>query len=73
MTEQNKGKGDCDEQCQSYQDESRSFTHRFLNSAQGVRRPVKREKPHVTRAFQEEFRMFLEKYGVEYDEAYVWD
>ena len=28
---------------------------------------------HKTRTFQEEFRMFLEKYGVEYDEAYVWD
>jgi len=28
---------------------------------------------HRTRTFQEEFRMFLKKYGVEYDEAYVWD
>ncbi|EEF62138.1 conserved hypothetical protein [Pedosphaera parvula Ellin514] len=31
------------------------------------------EKHHATRSFQEEFRMFLKKYGVEYDEAYVWD
>jgi REP element-mobilizing transposase RayT len=31
------------------------------------------EKHHITRTFQEEFRMFLKKYGVEYDEAYVWD
>ncbi len=31
------------------------------------------EKHHRTRTFQEEFRMFLKKYGVEYDEAYVWD
>lgn len=31
------------------------------------------EKHHETRAFQDEFRMFLKKYGVEYDEAYVWD
>ena len=28
---------------------------------------------HKTRTFQEEFRMFLERYGVVYDEAYVWD
>lgn len=31
------------------------------------------EEHHRTRTFQEEFRMFLKKYGVEYDEAYVWD
>jgi putative transposase len=28
---------------------------------------------HKTRTFQDEFRMFMKKYGVEYDEAYVWD
>ena len=31
------------------------------------------EEHHRTRTFQQEFRMFLNKYGVEYDEAYVWD
>jgi putative transposase len=31
------------------------------------------EKHHETRTFQDEFRMFLKKYGVEYNEAYVWD
>jgi putative transposase len=31
------------------------------------------EEHHKVRTFQEEFRMFLKKYGVEYDEAYVWD
>jgi REP element-mobilizing transposase RayT len=31
------------------------------------------EEHHRTRTFQEEYRMFLKKYGVEYDEAYVWD
>ena len=31
------------------------------------------EENHRTRTFQEEFRMFLNKYGVEYNEAYVWD
>ncbi len=31
------------------------------------------EDHHKTRTFQDEFRMFMKKYGVEYDEAYVWD
>ena len=31
------------------------------------------EEHHRTRTFQEEFRAFLGKYGVAYDEAYVWD
>jgi REP element-mobilizing transposase RayT len=31
------------------------------------------EEHHKTRTFQDEFRMFLKKYGVEYDEAYLWD
>lgn len=31
------------------------------------------EEHHKMRTFQDEFRMFLKKYGVAYDEAYVWD
>jgi putative transposase len=31
------------------------------------------EEHHRKRTFQEELRMFLKKYGVEFDEAYVWD
>jgi len=31
------------------------------------------EKHHLARTFQDELRMFLKKYGVEFDEAYVWD
>ena len=31
------------------------------------------EQHHRTQTFKEEFREFLEKYGVEYDEKYVWD
>jgi len=31
------------------------------------------EEHHRKRTFQEEFRMFLKKYGVKYEEAYVWD
>jgi putative transposase len=33
----------------------------------------KQQEHHQTRSFQEEFLMFLKKYRVEYDEAYVWD
>ncbi len=28
---------------------------------------------HAKRSFQEEFRLLLKRYGVGYDEAYVWD
>ena len=31
------------------------------------------ESHHAKRSFQDEFRAMLEKYGVDYDEAYVWD
>ena len=28
---------------------------------------------HRTRSFQEEYHAFLTKYGIEFDERYVWD
>ena len=31
------------------------------------------EEHHRTRTFQEEYRGFLRKYGIEFDERYVWD
>lgn len=31
------------------------------------------EEHHRTRTFQEEYRAFLTKYGVAYDERYAWD
>jgi putative transposase len=31
------------------------------------------EEHHRTRTFQEEYRVFLQRYGVEFDERYVWD
>jgi len=31
------------------------------------------EDHHKTRSFQDEYRAFLKKYGVEFDERYVWD
>lgn len=34
---------------------------------------ARQEEHHRKASFQEEYRRFLEKYGVEYDEQYVWD
>jgi hypothetical protein len=31
------------------------------------------EEHHRSRSFQEEYRDFLGKYGVKFDERYVWD
>lgn len=39
-----------------------------------VRRYIEdQEKHHCTISFQDEFRLFLSKYGIGYDEHYVWD
>jgi REP element-mobilizing transposase RayT len=39
-----------------------------------VQRYIAGQKEHHRRvSFQDEFRAFLKKYGVEYDERYVWD
>lgn len=39
-----------------------------------VRRYIRNQREHHRKqTFQEEFRLFLEKYEVEYDERYVWD
>jgi len=31
------------------------------------------EEHHRVKTFQEEYRLFLSKYEIEYDERYVWD
>ena len=31
------------------------------------------EEHHRTRTFQEEFRLLLQRHGIEFDERYVWD
>jgi putative transposase len=33
----------------------------------------RQEAHHRSLSFQEEYRRFLERYEVEYDERYVWD
>jgi putative transposase len=41
---------------------------------EAVRRYIADQKDHHrTRSFQEEFRRFLTKYGIAFDERYVWD
>jgi hypothetical protein len=37
---------------------------------QYIRNP---EEHHRQQTFQEEFRAFLDRYGITYDERYVWD
>jgi putative transposase len=34
---------------------------------------IRQQKHHKKMTFQEEYRKFLERYGIEYDERYVWD
>jgi len=43
------------------------------NLATVVRYIDNQEEHHRTRTFQEEFRALLTRYGVEFDERYVWD
>ncbi len=31
------------------------------------------EENHRTRTFQDEFKAFLKKYGIDFDERYLWD
>jgi len=35
--------------------------------------PYIRDEHHKKKTYQEEFRELLERYGIEYDERYVWD
>jgi putative transposase len=34
---------------------------------------AEQKEHHRHKTFEEEYRSFLEKYGVDYDEQYVWD
>ena len=39
-----------------------------------VKKYIGRQREHHARvSFEDEFRYFLKKYGVDYDERYVWD
>ena len=44
------------------------------SNGDAVRKYIENQQAHHCKVgFQEEFRRFLEKHGVEYDERYVWD
>jgi REP element-mobilizing transposase RayT len=49
----------------------------FSVSASALERTIHyiatQEEHHNKRTFQDEYRTFLQKYGVEWDERYVWD
>ena len=50
-----------------------AFSVSQSNEAQVVRYIEKQKEHHRRRTFQEEFRTFLRRYQVPYDERYVWD
>ena len=50
-----------------------AFSVSQSNVAQVVRYIEKQKEHHRRRTFQEEFRAFLKRYQVPYDERYVWD
>ena len=44
------------------------------SAVEEVRQYIRNQREHHQRmSFQDEFRAFLQRYGIEYDERYVWD
>ena len=50
-----------------------AFSVSQSNLEQVRRYVIDQEEHHRTKTFQEEFRAFLKRHGIEYDERYVWD
>jgi len=50
-----------------------AFSVSQSHADQVVRYIEGQEEHHRTRSFEDEFRAFLNRHGVEYDERYVWD
>ena len=50
-----------------------TFSVSFSNVARVKRYILDQERHHETLTFQDEFRRFLDRHGVAYDERYVWD
>lgn len=46
-------------------------TLRFVDAV--IHYIANQKEHHRKKTFQEEYRVFLKKYNVEYDERYVWD
>jgi hypothetical protein len=44
------------------------------SQVESVRKYIAEQEQHHRRiSFQDEFRMLLQRYGIEFDERYVWD
>lgn len=50
-----------------------AFSVSYSNVARVKNYILDQERHHQKRTFQDEFRRFLERHGVAYDERYVWD
>ena len=50
-----------------------AFSVSESQAAAVIRYVVRQEEHHRQLTFQEEFRRFLDRYGVTYDERYMWD
>jgi REP-associated tyrosine transposase len=50
-----------------------AFSVSASNAPAVTRYIEKQEEHHCRRSFQEEFREFLRRYAIEYDERYMWD
>ena len=49
-----------------------AFTISKSNLPEDIAYIQNRRKHHQTRTFREEYREFLQKHGIEYDEQYLW-
>ena len=56
-----------------WQDGYGAFTYSIKEKDRLIEYVKNQEEHHRTRTFQDEYRAFLQKYGIEYDERYVWD
>jgi putative transposase len=50
-----------------------AFSVSASNEEQVIAYIINQEEHHRVRTFQDEFQMFLQKHGIEWDERYIWD
>ena len=50
-----------------------AFSVSESNTADVIQYIARQEEHHQRMTFQDEFRRFLDRYGVAYDETYLWD
>jgi putative transposase len=56
-----------------WQDGYGAFTVGYTQINDVVKYILNQEEHHKKLSFQDEYRLFLKKYNIEYDEQYVWD